>query len=1415
MSQSSRGGEGNSAGQYQGGANPGQGSTVGGSGGDDPNDPRKPKPRKDPEDKKDRDEEKEKRKAAAKKALIDQVMGITSNLLQNQPHGKQPVVETPTQIVNNPNPVAEDKASQTKEEERVDTLLKTIQSKDREIVMMQNLVDCCRKDYEDLQESFNGYIDEFTEVDQLRDLISAMYTDNSILRHDNQKIKNQLYQKTEEAAQAYERNKKYKDKISKMEADLDSLKSAKEELSKKLKSYAATRPREGQKNKTDKEQTESALSKTCSLQNVEAMKIEEENQALKRKLEQCETSLKAQKKGNTELKDKLAKQNLAQKQLESKIRNLAEENKILSSKCSQFQNQISSEIPLEEIVRDLRILYEEISEARKDLASANTVEKPELKGPTLSPLSIELAQADDRTLQPQPEVNPGTELHTLTYSLTALTEELREQITQSKARMAKAYCDNDYSELEARSNEKMRELNEEIAGLHGKLDEEAEKFKDLEGLVTISYTESDRLNEWITELQQELSSSEDMLNQTVAENDQKLDELKSALDMKDQKLEGMLIQHQNLLEANDALRGVIHTLNMNGAASSSKIMQLENYLGELESENEKLFKQLCEHKTNLNKVQQENEERQAFSVEEVEQLHYALQNKTESLVNILDTVNQMAGNHPEYHDHPCVSAIENGLQLVYDVTDLLKAAVGRNLLEETREQELKIMVENLQEENKKLQEDMQRLENILKRSKARYLDENINDEVRDMEANLVRKNSSEIINELEKELQDRQDSEIELQQRANALRLQIRKFEAEKREADKKVQELMDSNHVKQLKEKQNMKLDLQKEKQNAERKAKDQIKLIRQKSQEKVTALEKSLEERSNSETKLEDKVLSLEARISQLNAEKAEREENIKIMCEAVNAGKNLEEKLREKEDVEKKLVKKVDDLKLKISRVRAAKKTLRSELAKMHLQNRTSSTATRNQLLKLKKELVECTEREKELQNNIRKLTEEREKAEGIMEAKVTLIKKSSQEKMEDLEELLRKKSHSELELQEQKTSLEQELVRLEKERSEHTRIISAILRAVKAKQELAKAFNEKCKTEKDYKAKLNEIEIVINKLKAEKSKPNCDVALKEKYKGKYFELRRIVRKLEEDLNSQNKRVEELQSVVLTAVEDEDKSGEARESNLRRSIESLKDTLKTNHACEIKLYKTLQSLNSKILVLENEKAEGEKMMKGLLQSMEGLDTLHQGPAASKTGTDKAFSRLIGEVIEGVNRLRQAKQRVEEDLVNFENMIATARSETEVLQNQSFERISGLELSLKEKNISETELQERLKSMEKKVADLENEKYNADMGIQAMLESLKSKDELEKLLKQKEDIENILKQKVLGLEEEKKQNEMQVKFLQQQVHDLEENKKTTDTSNDLAKQMHMLNNNKEEMENYKKDFKVSFFTYFLKHRY
>ncbi|XP_031573060.1 centrosomal protein of 290 kDa-like [Actinia tenebrosa] len=1586
-------------------------ATAGESGDDDPNDPNKrPQLQKEPDDMKDEDTE-EQRRRAAKKELINQMMGITDGLLQNEFQSLSETLFTRRQSI---------EAVGT-----LETFDETLPSRKGNL----SEVSCVQADEEHNWDSCT-----LANMENDGAMIHVLTNENTLLKKELLKLKSEVNQKTKEVMETRDKNRTYKNVISTMEVDLELL--------------------EGEKNE------------------------------------------------------------------------LTQEYKDLTN---------------EEILKELRKLHSEISEASKELASEEVLES-ELRGPTSSPLSVELAEVD--VFSQQPKVDETNEIVTLMHSISAMTEELRDQITKSKTKLAKAYSNSSLNELEDMDGEKLRELREEIADLQEQLVEERTKFEIFENICKNRTEENKKLRDRVADLEIDVARAEGRLKETITYKNRELVNIRNNMELNGNKVDELVRELHLLSEGNSALKSVIDSLNSRIRFRERRETELENMVDELTTENEKLLQQVSKERNNLKNYQRANDQRIAAHSMEVARIESALQDKIDELVDVLSSIdNFYAGDEP-LPDHPCMGAIEKGIKILYDVSGLMKAIgcpdlpsgneISEAVLQETKERrQLEIMIEGLRQEVKNLKSDKKRFEmklntgcredtgkaderderetqlseleqqistlqsdntslsqllgdvkelaakdaevhqlqlsghlnrikvlqeendeqkvqiktlneNLLDRKennqalknevedlqlgkealqqkvqakvkevlehmakhetvrkkiqevtaerqtfqqkvekqkkelsehqlkiesltiklkavndekedlKQKFSGQNVdneaidtklvkpvctgeadsqplcncamagssdktndsqvqNDELKEKlevcetflaqvktekmdylkalkesrqnvkmmrkssdeqiaklkqelegkdlsenelqktmklleekiatledekaesikqmkgiiegiqgeneleerkkeckeqelelrksiseprsektdaqkelltkvtekfeirmkefdkclkdryalqeelaclkdlhleqkkeleyvtqekrkmkeeikekrtEVKFIRESSSEIINDLEKQLKDRQDFALEMQEKATFLSQRVAQLEAEKCESVKKIEALMQSlnakedigNHLTEIK--------------NSEELRQGDMMLVLKESNEKVLSLEKELEGRSESEAMMHNKISSLDLRMSELNAEKAQRENKMKTLLEALNAKKNLEEDVQKNDEVEKQLLQKMEEMKSELSRLKFAKEDLERQL----LSQFTSPEQSQN--IKDDPRFEESAKRETELKNQIKKLSDEKIKAEKMLhegESQSLLVMKTSDAKIEDLENQLKCKSLSEVELQEKQRLLEHKILLLEGERVQHSRSISSIVSSLKAKKELCEAVKARDDAEKNYNIKLDEMETIVNKLRKEKSKHDCDVDLKQKYKDEYEESRRHVKKLTEDIYRYNERVEELQAFIYGC---EEQGEEFDEVDLSENIEDLRSSLGTS---DVELIQTQQTLQAKISNLEVEKGEFESVLTALLNSMEAKEKIEYCVEATREA-DKKVVKQMDEIIDTVQRLKAEKELVEQELHTSENIRVAIALDAEMLQTQSDEKISLLEQTLKERLESEKDLKERLELMRQELARFEGEKYQADKILQTMLASLQRREKLENCLKEQERIETEL---------------------------------------------------------------------------
>ena len=247
---------------------------------------------------------------------------------------------------------------------------------------------------------------------------------------------------------------------------------------------------------------------------------DETSKSVEKQIEQFEASFQA----------KLSKQAEEEEELKSRIENLAAENAILCAKRKE-----TTICDLSETLEDLRTILEAVSSAKHQLANDSS-DNVQLQGPTSSPLSVELAEAEEcLSQQVKPDVNQRNELHTLSHSITAMTEELMDEITKTKTKLAKAYSDNvdPIPKVDENTGE-INKLKEELYELGETLKDETARCETLAAMISCANQQNEQLRGQIEELEAELSKTQTELKNTISYKDRELTNLKRNIVEKDQ-----------------------------------------------------------------------------------------------------------------------------------------------------------------------------------------------------------------------------------------------------------------------------------------------------------------------------------------------------------------------------------------------------------------------------------------------------------------------------------------------------------------------------------------------------------------------------------------------------------------------------------------------------------------------------------------------------------------------------------------------------------------------------------------------------------------------------------------------------------------------------------------------------------------
>lgn len=372
----------------------------------------------------------------------------------------------------------------------------------------------------------------------------------------------------------------------------------------------------------------------------------------------------------------------------------------------------------------------------------------------------------------------------------------------------------------------------------------------------------------------------------------------------------------------------------------------------------------------------------------------------------------------------------------------------------------------------------------------------------------------------------------------------------------------------------------------------------------------------------------------------------------------------------------------------------------------------------------------------------------------------------EKITSLEAQLKCQTDSEQELCDKMCALEQRISLLEAEKLQHAKTITSMIRTLQAKEDLSKAIKARDQTEKDFNQHLDEMERIVANLKREKQNPQGNEELKAKYKAQYYESRDKVAKLNATLQKRNQLIDEMRGFVKELRKEEQKMEAGELGDLKSHFDVLRTTLEDKTATEQKLKKKLNSLKEKIVQLEHQKQESDRMVEALLKSVNEKDR-------------QEFENLnsqLKETKDTVLKLTQEKQQLQEQILISKQIIEETRGEIKLQEKSSKENMESLEKNLQVlHNNEKAELKQILQKLNAKVQKLEADKSKTSQDMKTLLNSLKCKDELENSLKEKQITEKALSDKLANLQEEK---EKTLKSLQQQLNNVTEelNEKTTE---------------------------------------
>lgn len=653
-----------------------RGMAAGGSG-DDPDDPRKPPPRKEPQDKMDVDV---KRDLKEQEEMLSKLLkSITSDQSNN-------------------------KQTQTSEEGNVLTLHKKLKLKDKEISAMQNLINCCRNDYEELQQSFDMYKKEFDEVDKNRAYIHSLTKENSTLRQENSN-KDRHISKLEEL------NRKLKNKLSKVSIDCDFLRTEKLELLRQLRHCEQNHDEPSTSRKTNEQQNETAilaLRKSSSLQEVKILKAQETNNLLNVKIEHLQSVIEKLNHEAEQSKITTQHQDQMEEVLKTKLVNLSSENSKLNLKLKEACDFTSK------IKNELQQIYDDIRDGSKRLDDGSIETRT-----TSSPLSVELADFQNIIGDGEYEIQQS-QASMLTRSIIAAMDELKESITNTRRRLDNMSSNNDI--IKEKTNT-MFELSQRLSTLQEKFEDEEAKCQAVEMSLRDKLTENKQLYQTVEQQNDQLSHAYEDYRLMMSSKDKQIGNLQNELNTALSKQGEVYGEYQNVYQNNQELQSTLSSVKSASNKQAENEKELRGYIEELETETQRILGNLTKERRKSQEIQRNFEKAQSMLTGDPTQMQEELQSKISELGKLLENIDQSTSSDSDLWCHPYTVAMEKGMQILYEVTGLVNA-IGQTSNEtsatsetaETRQHELEAMIEFLEDKNKQLQNDKSKLEKKIKKN---------------------------------------------------------------------------------------------------------------------------------------------------------------------------------------------------------------------------------------------------------------------------------------------------------------------------------------------------------------------------------------------------------------------------------------------------------------------------------------------------------------------------------------------------------------------------------------------------------------------------------------------------------------------------------------------------------------------------
>ncbi|XP_032222447.2 centromere protein F [Nematostella vectensis] len=610
----------------------------GGDAGDDPS---------DPDEEKDESEEDQERKRHNKKAALDRLLLVSEKILNEElRHAVSAVTLHIQESKDGKRNVFEgswkEEASQTDDEGSIDQLQKIVRSRDHEIKLLKKLLEDCRCDYEELQRSFDRYSSEFREVDKNRELIAS--------------LTRQLDAKNRDIKDLKETVVKFKRRISQIQVDIDILMNEKTELAKQIDkqvslSLSESSDKQHSMNEKEKYVMPPLLRKSSSTGDACILKAEEQNQQLLANISIMETNLKKAKSEGKKCAFKLSKLIKADKQKQDCIKELEGKVKALESNCET--------IPITIVLGELRAIQAEISKAISEVTENDNKENVSIMN------ELKKNVEEPERFHNQRGIDHETDFRKMVRAVFAIIEDLKERIKSVK--------ENTSISTEVLFNKEMEKKIEELEGMREEYDsllmDEKAKAEALEFMITASNKENEKLRALDEGLEKDVSRLQGELKRTTSFKDRELNNLKRDLEKKDNRLEQLTMESEEMHRSASSLKAIVDKLKERLAESEDRVDACSSYIEDLEKEIKRLQKQIKKGKMR----HQQTKELDPLSLDKVKNLRDGLDEKITCLSDVLKSFDVYSTKTEEIRLHPCSPMLDRGMKILCDSSGLLNA----------------------------------------------------------------------------------------------------------------------------------------------------------------------------------------------------------------------------------------------------------------------------------------------------------------------------------------------------------------------------------------------------------------------------------------------------------------------------------------------------------------------------------------------------------------------------------------------------------------------------------------------------------------------------------------------------------------------------------------------------------------------